>query len=255
MKKKVSVLGVAATLARGGQRLLNVLIALMLILALLFGGYSLWDTWKIYHDAALSEEWLKYRPEKGEGANPSLGELMAMNADVRAWLQVDDTNIDYPVVQGDDNMEYLNRSVETTFSLAGSIFMDYRNAGDCSDYYTLIYGHHIAGEIMFGQVPYFLESDYFNSHTTGTLFLPETTYSISWYACLETTAYDTIFQDPTNYNDREQRSQLLDYIRQNATQYRDIGVTADDHIVGLYTCAEAVTDGRVLLVGRLEQDS
>jgi sortase B len=247
------VWNLAATLARGANHLLNVVIALMLIVALLYGGFGLWDTWNIYNNAGVDSDLLKYKPvATGEDVpNPTLSELQKINPDVCAWLTVDDTNIDYPVVQGTSNLEYLNQAVDKSFSLSGSIFLDYRNSKDFSDSYSLIYGHHMDGEVMFGEIPYFLKSDYFESHTTGTVFTPEHTYYIQWFACLETDAYDAQIYNPTYYSDEESMAELLEYIQSTATQYRDVGVSASDRIVALSTCAKAATNGRVILVGRM----
>jgi sortase B len=55
------------------------------------------------------------------------------------------------------------------------------------------------------------------------------------------------------YTSRESEEELLEYIEETATQYRDIGVTASDQLVALSTCEEATTDGRVLLIGRLSK--
>jgi sortase B len=224
-----------------------------LIVALLFGGFGLWDTWNIYHNAGIDSELLKYKPTAtGEDTpNPTLEELQKINEDVCAWLTVDDTHIDYPVVRGRSNIEYLNRDVDGSFSLSGSIFLDCRNDNDFSNPYSLIYGHHMDGEVMFGEIPYFLEADYFQSHTSGTMFTPEHTYHIQWFACLETDAYDEQIYDPTAYPNQESVSTLLDYMKSIATQYRDIGVSASDRLVALSTCASTTTNGRVILVGRL----
>jgi sortase B len=56
------VWNLAATLARVGNYVLNKVIALVLIVALLFGGFGLWDTWNIYHNAAIDPDLLKYKP-------------------------------------------------------------------------------------------------------------------------------------------------------------------------------------------------
>jgi sortase B len=104
---------------------------------------------------------------------------------------------------------------------------------------------------MFGEIPEFLEQEFFEEHTTGTLFLPECTRRIQWFACMEKDAYDAKLFHPTNYEDEESRNELLDYIREESEQYRDIGVTASDQIIALSTCESATTDGRILLIGRL----
>jgi sortase B len=249
-----SVWNLAAALARGGDRLLNTAIAILLIAALLLGGFGMWDTWKIYRNAGVDSDLLQYKPTAtGEDRpNPTLSELQKIAPDVCAWLTVDNTNIDYPVVRGKSNLEYLNQAVDGSFSLSGSIFLDFRNANDFSDPFSLIYGHHMAGKAMFGELPNFLMSDYFESHTTGTVFTTEHTYFIQWFACLETNAYDAmIYNNPTAVCDEASMSELLSYIQANATQYRNLGVTASDRLVALTTCSAAATDGRIVLVGRM----
>jgi sortase B len=254
MKRRVWNL--AAALARGGDRLLSAAIGFMLMVTLLIGGYGLWDTWYVYRNAGVNAELLKYKPTAtGEDApNPTLEEMQKINKDVCAWLTVDDTNIDYPVVQGETNLEYLNWAVDGSFSLSGSIFLDYRNSNDFSDAYSLVYGHYMEGEVMFGEIPDFLESDYFKSHTTGTLFTIEHTYDIEWFACEKTDAYDKMIYYPTAYTDEASMTKLLSYLEDSATQYRDIDVSASDRLIALSTCSAADTDGRVILIGRLSRN-
>jgi sortase B len=234
--------------------LLNGIIAIFLVVALLYGGFGLWDTWMIYKNAGVDSDILKYKPTLSadeDAPNPTLSELQKINPDVVGWLTVDDTNIDYPIVQGKSNLEYLNKAVDGSFSLSGSIFLDCENADDFSDYYSLIYGHHMEGKVMFGELPEFKEQKYFEEHSTGTLFLPERTRNIQWFACVQTDAYDAHLFQPTYVADDEAQSELLDYIRQEAVQYRDIGVTASDQIIALSTCEDTSTNGRLLLIGRL----
>jgi sortase B len=257
MKKRVNGWEAAASVVRVADWFLNKVIALILIVALLYGGFGLWDTWMIYKNAGLDSDILKYRPTSSADAdtpNPSLSDLQKINPDVIAWLTVDDTNIDYPVVQGEDNQEYLNKAIDGSFSLTGSIFLDYENADDFSDFYSLVYGHHIAGKVMFGEVPEFLDEDYFEEHTTGTLFLVDHTRRIEWFACIKTDAYDDYLYDLMSLKKWQYRVELLDYIREEADQYRDIDVTISDHIIALSTCEDATTDGRILLLGRIDQE-
>jgi sortase B len=254
MKKRANGWEAAASVVRVADRLLNGIIAIFLVVALLYGGFGLWDTWMIYKNAGVDSDILKYKPTLSadeDAPNPTLSELQKINPDVVGWLTVDDTHIDYPLVQGESNIEYLNKAVDGTFALTGSIFLDYQNSKDFTDFYSLVYGHHIEGKVMFGEIPEFLEQDYFEEHTTGTLFLPEHTRSIQWFACMRTDAYDVHLFFPTSIEDEESRNELLDYIRQEAVQYRDLGVTASDQIIALSTCENASTDGRILLIGRL----
>lgn len=245
---------IAARLARAGSAVLRWIAVVMILLMFLYGGYSLWDTAMVYGGAFVSDDLLKFKPvDRGfEEANPTLEELRLLNEDVCGWLTIDDTHIDYPVVQGEDDMEYVNQNVYGEFSLSGAIFLSCMNHRDFSDGYHLIYGHHMDYGGMFGDVVEFTEEAYFDGHKTGKLFLPEHTYGITLFACVETDASDTVIFRPQDQK-KGDISVLLEYIAEHAVQYRDIGVTETDSVIGLSTCAEAETNGRVIVFGRLEQ--
>lgn len=244
----------AAKLARAGDRLVSLLAAGLILLMLLYGGFSLWDTAMVFNGAFLSSDLLQFKPAAGDpDSNPTLAELQAINPDVLGWLTIDDTHIDYPVVIGETDMEYVNKDVYGDFALSGSIFMDSDNARDLSDAYTLVYGHHMDNGAMFGDVVEFVNTDYFESHQTGTLYLPDATYSIEIFACVQVDAFDSMIYDPLAQNGDV--SELLNYVDEIAVQSRYIGVQPTDKVIGLSTCAEAETNGRVVIFGRLDRMS
>ena len=244
----------AAKLARAGDRLVSLLAAGLILLMLLYGGYSLWDTAMVFNGAFLSSDLLQFKPAAGDpDSNPTLAELQAINPDVLGWLTIDDTHIDYPVVIGETDMEYVNKDVYGDFALSGSIFLDSDNARDLSDAYTLVYGHHMDNGAMFGDVVEFVNTDYFESHPSGTLYLPDATYSIEIFACVQVDAFDSMIYDPLAQNGDV--SELLNYVDEIAVQSRYIGVQPTDKVIGLSTCAEAETNGRVVIFGRLARMS
>ncbi len=244
----------AAKLARAGDRLVSLLAAGLILLMLLYGGYSLWDTAMVFNGAFLSSDLLQFKPAAGDpDSNPTLAELQAINPDVLGWLTIDDTHIDYPVVIGETDMEYVNKDVYGDFALSGSIFLDSDNARDLSDAYTLVYGHHMDNGAMFGDVVEFVNTDYFESHPSGTLYLPDATYTIEIFACVQVDAFDSMIYDPLAQNGDV--SELLNYVDEIAVQSRYIGVQPTDKVIGLSTCAEAETNGRVVIFGRLDRMS
>lgn len=245
----------AARLARAGNTVLSFMAAVMILLMFLYGGYSLWDTSMVYRGAFLSGDLLKFKPAvEGTEDNPTLQELQAINPDVRAWLTINDTHIDYPVVQGETDMDYINKDVYGEFSLSGAIFLSCLNSPDFSDSYNLVYGHHMDNGGMFGNVVEFTDREYFEEHTAGYLFLPDSTYEITLFACVEADAYDSVIYSPQN-QEKGNAGSLLEYVEAKSVQYRDIGLQADDQIIGLSTCAEAETNGRVVVFGRLDKIS
>ena len=71
--------------------------------------------------------------------------LKSVNPDVVGWIYIEALdNINYPVVQGDDNETYLHTTYENNYNFAGTIFVDYENSSDFSDCNTLIYGRFIS---------------------------------------------------------------------------------------------------------------
>lgn len=135
----------AAKLARGADKVLSLIAVLMILLLLCYGGYSLWDTAMLYKGAFNSSDLLQYKPSADDPESLTFEELLKLNPDVCAWITVDDTHIDYPVVQGEDNMEYVNKDVQGEFAFSGAIFLDSQNKRDFSDSFNLLYGHHMEG--------------------------------------------------------------------------------------------------------------
>ena len=142
-------------------------------LLFLYGGYSLWDTWHIYHSAFVDDELMDLKPVKGEDANPSLQDLQKINADVCGWLTIDDTGIDYPVVQGNDDSYYLTHTFKKTEHVAGAIFLDSDNNADFSDDKNIIYGHNMKDGSMFRGLRNFLDDEFLKEHHILYLYLPD----------------------------------------------------------------------------------
>lgn len=237
-------LNLSGKTARTGNKLLNRIIWILLLLFLFFCLYALYDTWRVLHGA--NDSRLKaYRP----GGELGLEELIKINPDVCAWLTIDDTHIDYPVVRGFDNMEYLDLNPLREFYSGGSIFLDYRNSKDFTDGYSILFGHHMAGGAMFTDVLEFRNEKFFNSHTTGTLFLPgNIEWSIELFAFMEVDAYDGYVYTPVITGSTET---IRGYIADQSTYYRDLGLTDDDRIIAMSTCTEAMGNLRGVLFGRV----
>lgn len=243
----------AAMAARVGNRILSIMAGILILLMLSYGMYSLWDTYKIYANSFADEELLKFRPTDDGEDNPTLKDLKKLNPDVKAWIQVPKTNIDYPVVQGQDDMEYINKNVYGEFELSGAIFLSCLNKDDFSDPYNLVYGHNMKNGGMFADVADFTNKEYFETHQKGKLYLTDATQKIRFFACMKVTAADAKIYHPDGYR-KENLKDLLDYIQANAVQYRDVNVTDENSLIALSTCSEAETNGRVVLIGKLERE-
>ena len=106
--------------------------------------------------------------------------LQAINPDIVAWLRIPGV-LEYPVVRGEDNSYYLNHTVQKTYNIAGSIFLDYRNERDFSDSKNIIYGHNMKDGSMFQGLHKYENEQYLETHNKVYLYLPEgqtLTYSV-----------------------------------------------------------------------------
>ena len=229
---------------RAVDRFTDFLLLLFFLILLLIGAYTMYDTLLIY-DAARGEDLRSFKPMVTADGESVDWDMSALSDDVVAWLTVDDTGIDYPVLQGRDNNEYLNKDPFGEYSLAGSIFLDARNASDFSDPYSLIYGHHMEYGKMFGALDAFLDQTYFDAHRTATLTVSDKVYHIKIFACIEADAsVDEIFS-PTETDG------TLEYVRQHAHIWRE---PEDEKLIALSTCKFPQTTERIIVFGVLNDE-
>ena len=220
------------------------LVAVISLILFLICLYAMIDAYMVYSGANDSDI-LRFKPDL---SHPEA--LAELSEDAVAWLTVDGTKIDYPVMQGKSNEEYLNKDPYGNFSLSGSIFLDARNSRDFSDSYSLIYGHHMEYGAMFGSLDAFSDKSYFDSHKTGTLITTAgTVYKINLFAACRTQATEKTIFSPTEIPNGE----LLDYLAKNATVYYPDSTVSQSRIIGLSTCQSAESYERIIVFGTLTE--
>lgn len=227
-------------LNKGVDRVVFIVSLLLFLICL----YAMIDAFNVYAGAS-DKSILKYKPSL-ENTEP----LRDLSEDAVAWLTVDDTKIDYPVMQGKTNDEYLNKDPYGDFSLSGSIFLDMRNDRNFRDKYSLVYGHHMEYEAMFGVFDRFFEKEFFDTHRKGTLIVTNgEIYGIRFFAACKAEANDPLIFDPTNVT----ISQLLDYLEENAAIYYPDSVSASSKIIALSTCMSGENYERMIIFGVLTE--
>lgn len=175
--------------------------------------------------------------------------LAAENEDVAGWLYCEDTNINYPVMQGEDNDYYLHHSYNGEESRAGAIFVDAGNSPHFADSNTIIYGHHMKNGSMFAHLADWADQAYFESHSEMWLLTPEGNYRIELFGGYLTPAGSdsyTIFTGACQ--------EFEDYLGK-AAGASDVQTGAalpgDGRYVMLSTCEYDYKDARYVLHGRL----
>ena len=196
------------------------------MLVLLIVSWCIYDNYYIYTHT-LEANILKYKP----GSSYSLtAEDNPISNEMVAWVTIDNTDIDYPVMQSSDNIKYLNTDPFGSYSLSGSIFLDSRNSPDFSDNYSVLYGHHMERGKMFGALDSFLDNSYLKKHTSGSLIIGKDAsaiHDLTVFACIKADAKNKkVFEFEEN--------DILSYIKNN---YSVIDVEEDKPILALSTCS------------------
>lgn len=239
--------------------IINFFVILSLSAAGLYAVYALWDNHRVYQAAEnVQADMIKLKPENAEDGGASFEELSAINPDVCAWVTLDYTNIDYPVLQGSTNLTYINRDVYGSFALAGSIYLDSRNNNDFSDKYSLLYGHHMENGGMFGDLDLYKEKAFFEENTTGMLLTLNGAHELEIFACMLVEAGNPNIFEPTGW--QTDAGGALNYIEENA-MYLHEGtldrLKADDRagILAFSTCSAEFTDARFIVLAWIKAET
>lgn len=163
--------------------------------------------------------------------------LLETNPDTAAWLILDGTHIDHPVVRSEDNFDYLDKGFDGSFYAGGTLFMDKDNSS-FEDPYCIIHGHNMAAGAMFGDLGRYLDPDFFEKNRTGTLLTPEYDYDIEVFAAGVFDAYDGRVFSPAG-------EASCTYIAENAVNIRNTGMPG--HVLALSTCLDDMTDNRMVV--------
>ncbi len=230
--------------------LLMTVVALIAAALLLCGVYVLNDIYYTNRTAFVSYDLLQYRPAPRDNSSEevqTLQTLKTINPDTVGWIELFGTNINYPVMQGKDDLEYLNKDIYGYNTMSGSIYLAAENESGWGDWYNMVYGHHMNSGAMFGDIEKYLDPDYFASHSEGILQTNDGDYSISVIACILTNAYEDLV-----YNVQDSAEQrypaLYDYITQHSVNQTELPEMLDGvQLLGMSTCTNAATNGRIVL--------
>lgn len=165
-------------------------------------------------------------------------DLLKQNKDTVAWIHVNGTNVDYPIVQSDNNEDYLNHSFDGTSNNSGWIYSDYRNNLDSLNPNTVIYGHGRIDNTMFGSLKNLLNENWFNDSTNHIIKLSTPNENSIWqifsiYTILKETYYTT-----TYFLNNDTYQKFIDTIIKRSNYDFSTNVNVNDKILTLSTCKD-----------------
>ena len=167
--------------------------------------------------------------------NVDFSELKKINNNVKGWIQVNGTNINYPFVQANDNKYYLTHSFDKTWNSAGWLFLDYRN-NNTNNKNTIIYAHGRNDKTMFGSLRTVLTKNWL-SNTNNYVIKISTEKENSLWQIFSTYHIPTTSDYlQTNFDSNNEYQEFLNIIKDRSSYNFNTSVNNNDNILTLSTC-------------------
>lgn len=181
-------------------------------------------------------------------------ELLKKNTDTVGYLSVNNTKINYPVVQASTNSYYLNRDFNKRKNSMGWIFMDYRNNAKDLDKNTIIYGHNIKQGIMFGTLKYALNSSWYKKESNQVITFNTPTKNMKWriFSIYRIPATEDYLK--TEFESDEEYMEFLNMLKNRSIYNFNVELNESSKILTLSTCFSHTTRHVVHAVLESEED-
>ncbi len=165
----------------------------------------------------------------------SVKELRKEYEDVVGWLHFDNMDISYPIMQGEDNDDYIYTTYSGESNSSGSIFLEAMNHADFQDQHTIIYGHNMKNGSMFGKLKKYRNDGFYEENRYFTIYTEDRVLRYEIFAYFDTAAtsdvYDIYFETAEEYGE------LLNMIFRHSYLKSDATVNTANKIVTLSTCS------------------
>lgn len=171
--------------------------------------------------------------------------------DAVGWITIEGTQIDYPVVQGTDNIYYLSHLPDGEQNAAGSIMLDAACDGAFGNELNILHGHHMKNRSMFGGLDFYREEAYYLEHPTIRLFTPDGDCEAAIFAAF--TVDGEAFGYPTAFASDEAFAAFLEQAREKSAFQADVQVIRGDRLLVLSTCAYSYETERLLVVAKINE--
>lgn len=192
-------------------------------------------------------------PQNSSDANAQIpvvdwAKLHKINKDICGWLQIPGTNINYPVVQGATNDDYLKTTISGVSAVEGSIFLDSDSSRNLDDRHSIIYGHNIQNGSMFHTIASYVDKGFFDQHRTIYYITPEKNYVLKAIATYLTDGEDSNVRIFDFSSDAAFTTWLDGRIKKSVVKSNDFDVKDVKHLFEFATCSYSRNDGRTILM-------
>lgn len=174
--------------------------------------------------------------------------LQVINPDIVAWLYLEGTEINYPVVQGADNEYYLQHLFDGSYNSSGCLFLDSRNTNNFSDAHSIIYGHHMQNGKMFAVLDGYKKQEFYDEHPVALLLTPNGNFKLQFFAGYVANVEEDAWQLGFTLQGFEE---WLAASAERSCFESGIVPAVTDKIVTLSTCSYEFHNARFVLLGAI----
>lgn len=174
-------------------------------------------------------------------------ELKSINSDYKMWIQIENTNINYPVVQSSDNDYYLKHNFRKESNISGTVFVESANDID-NDKNIILYGHNMRNGTMFNNITNYKEESFFNEDNKINIIMNNTLYEYEVFS-----VYVKNVSEVNLAIGFASEDEFINYAYNEAEESlykKDVDFSAEDNLITLVTCSYEFTDARTIVVAR-----
>jgi len=162
--------------------------------------------------------------------------LKKKNSDTVGWINVNNTNINYPYVKTKDNKYYLDHSYDKSYNEAGWVFMDYRNDSNLDNKNTILYAHSRLDKTMFGSLSKVLKSEWHSNKDNHIIRISTDKENTLWQIFSVYKIKEEAYYITTDFNSDSEYSKFLKTIKKRSIYNFNTNLTTDDKVLTLSTC-------------------
>ncbi|VDZ27709.1 class B sortase [Staphylococcus aureus] len=237
------------------KRFLTIVQILLVVIIIIFG-YKIVQTYiedkqERANYEKLQQKFQMLMSKHQAHVRPQFESLEKINKDIVGWIKLSGTSLNYPVLQGKTNHDYLNLDFEREHRRKGSIFMDFRNELKNLNHNTILYGHHVGDNTMFDVLEDYLKQSFYEKHKIIEFDNKYGKYQLQVFSAYKTTTKDNYIR--TDFENDQGYQQFLDETKRKSVINSDVNVTVKDKIMTLSTCEDAYseTTKRIVVVAKI----
>ena len=168
--------------------------------------------------------------------NVDIDSLYRKNSDTVGFINVNNTNVNYPFVQYSDNDYYLNHSFDKSYNEAGWLFLDYRNNKDFSNRNNIIYGHSRLDKSMFGSLSKVLKKEWYNNRDNHIIRVSIDKENTLWQIFSVYKIKNESYYITTDFNNDNEYLEFLNKVKSRSIYDFNTKIDSNDKILTLSTC-------------------